>query len=62
MMEKTVINYGTQLEDWVLPNKNKTKMEKKKQKLTKKKITKKEKDFLLLWSNLLVEVLYLETK
>lgn len=35
-------------------------MEKKKQKLTKKK--QKEKDFLLLWSNLLVEVLYLETK
>lgn len=60
MMEKTVINYGTQSEDWVLPNKNKMKMEKK-QKLTKKK-TKKEKDFLLLWSNLLVEVLYLETK
>jgi len=41
-------------------NKNKMKTEKK-QKLTKKK-TKKEKDFLLLWSNLLVEVLYLETK
>jgi len=36
------------------------KMEKK-QKLTKKR-KKKEKDFLLLWSNLLVEVLYLETK
>ena len=60
MMEKTVINYGTQSEDWVLPNKNKTKMEKKTE-INKKK-TKKEKDFLLLWSNLLVEVLYLETK
>lgn len=51
---------GTQLEDWVLPKKKKIKM-KKKQKLTQKK-SKKEKDFLLLWSNLLVEVLYLETK
>ena len=47
-------------EDWVLPNKNKTKMEKKNQKVRKK--TQKEKDFLLLRSNLLVEVLYLETK
>jgi len=41
-------------------NKNKMKMEKKTE-MNKKK-TKKEKDFLLLWSNLLVEVLYLETK
>lgn len=54
-------NYGTQREDWVLPNKNKTEDGEKKQKLTTKK-TKNEKDFLLLGSNLLVEVLYLETK
>lgn len=50
---------GTQLEDWVLPKKKKIKM--KKTEINTKKI-KKEKDFLLLWSNLLVEVLYLETK
>ena len=43
------------------PKKNKTKQRlKKKMKLIKK--TQKEKDFLLLWCNLLVEVLYLETK
>jgi len=34
----------------------------KKKQINKKKNTKKEKDFLLLRSNLLVEVLYLETK
>jgi len=37
-------------------------MEKKKTEMNTKKQRKKEKDFLLLWSNLLVEVLYLETK
>lgn len=50
---------GTQLKDWVLPKKKKIKM--KKTEIYTKKIQK-EKDFLLLWSNLLVEVLYLETK
>lgn len=43
------------------PKKNKIKIEKKTEINTKKK-QQKEKDFLLLWSNLLVEVLYLETK
>lgn len=62
MMERTVINYGTQSEDWVLPNKNKMTMEKKTEINKKKKYKKREKDFLLLWSSLLVEVLYLETK
>lgn len=51
---------GTQLKDWVLPKKKENKDEKKTGIYTKK--IKKEKDFLLLWSNLLVEVLYLETK
>lgn len=58
MMENSV--YGTQLKDWVLPPKKQNKDRKKTEINTKKQ--QKEKDFLLLWSNLLVEVLYLETK
>lgn len=56
-----IVSMALNLRTEFYPKKNKIKIEKKTEINTKKK-QQKEKDFLLLWSNLLVEVLYLETK
>lgn len=59
-MEKTVITMALNVRTEFYPIKNNK--DGKKTEIKTKKNQKNEKDFLLLWSNLLVEVLYLETK